>query len=440
MTEGYARTVAQFAYVWGWPLVNTFNRHRTISQVPEAVLLNGVLPVAPMGRLAMLSDYVDPSENFVTCPNQDVVYGLANVSLDDEPVIVQVPDFGDRFWVYACYDGRTDQFGELGKQYGTAPGFHLLVGPNWHGDVPDGVLSVSRCPTPRANIIPRVFMDDTPEDRDAVQPVLSRIGVYPLADFDGSVRTTGWKALPVAPGPPSDGEGEAKWVAPEQYFDQLGDVLDEVPPLPGEEAMYAQFRLLLDVAARDARIKRVLVDTAVASEADVIAPFFAWRHNGTPAGNGWNRSTNNAQWGVDYANRTGTAKSNMFDNRPVETQYFYTDDDGDGNPLQGNRTYRVTFAEEPPVRGFWSLTVYNEHHLFHPNPLGRYSLGTKNKNLVRNDDGSLTLFAGAESPGGERETNWLPAPDGPFSLFLRAYWGDQAILDGSWKPPAVEPI
>lgn len=87
--------------------------------------------------------------------------------------------------------------------------------------------------------------------------------------------------------------------------------------------------------------------------------------------------------------------------------------------------------------GFWSLTLYNEHHFFHPNDLRRYSLGTKNKDLKRNADGSLTLYAGAKSPGVDKETNWLPAPEGHFSLYIRAYWGKQGILDGSWKPPVI---
>src|SRR3546814_13132166 len=100
-------------------MVIRFNRSATITQAPKPGLLNGVLPGAPRGRLAMLSDYIDPAETVVTCPNQDVVYGLGFFDLDSEPVIAQVPDFGDRFWVYALYDARTDQFGELGKPYGT---------------------------------------------------------------------------------------------------------------------------------------------------------------------------------------------------------------------------------------------------------------------------------------------------------------------------------
>lgn len=117
MSPDYARTVAQMAYVWGWPMVNMINRRAAITQAPEPGHLNGVLPAAPRGQIAMLNDYIEPSETFVTCPNQDVVYGLGFFALDEEPVVIQVPDFGDRFWVYALYDARTDQFGHLGKPY-----------------------------------------------------------------------------------------------------------------------------------------------------------------------------------------------------------------------------------------------------------------------------------------------------------------------------------
>lgn len=439
MQPGYAKTIAQMAYVWGWPMVNMINRRAAITKAPQPGHLNGVLPAAPRGQIAMLANYIEPSETFVTCPNQDVVYGLGFFSLDEEPVVIQVPDFGDRFWVYALYDARTDQFGHLGKPYGSKPGFYLLAGPRWRGLKPAGITDVLRCSTSLANAIPRVFQDDTPEDKKAIQSVINQVVVYPLKDFTGQMKTIEWNKVPDIPGPKSTGE-ETKWVVPEKFFDEFGEVLDIVDPLPGEEALYAQFRLLLDSAAKDSELKSLLVDTAVETDQAVIKPFFEWRHNGRPAGNGWNRSTNNAQWGIDYFNRTGTAKSNMFDNRPNETQYFYTDYDGANGELNGSGSYEVTFApgQEPPVNGFWSLTLYNDKHLFHPNELKRYSLGTKNKNLKRNSDGSLTLYVGAKSPGGDKESNWLPAPDENFSLYIRAYWGKAAILDGSWQPPKIE--
>ena len=183
--------------------------------------------------------------------------------------------------------------------------------------------------------------------------------------------------------------------------------------------------------------KAALVASFVAADKEIIAPLTQWKFNGGSAGNGWNSPVNNAEWGTDYANRTGTAKSNMYDNRPTETKYIYTDDDSAGKQLDGRNTYTVTFAKVPPVKGFWSLTLYNDEHMFNPNALKRYSLGTKNKTLKYNADGSLTLYAGAKSPGADKESNWLPAPEGTFSLYIRAYWADQAILDGTWQPPAI---
>jgi hypothetical protein len=265
---------------------------------------------------------------------------------------------------------------------------------------------------------------------------------YPLSEFDGTMKTVDWSGAPTIPAPASDdsGGGETKWVVPEKFFDQFSKVLDTVAPLPGEDALYAQFRWLMDLAQNDPAIKQAITDEAVATEKEVIAPFFRWEHNGKPAGNGWNRSVNNADWGVDYYDRVGTAKSNMFDNRPTETQYFYTDYDSNGDQLGNSKAYSITFAagQEPPVKGFWSLTLYNDKHLFAPNELNRYSLGTKSKDMQRNEDGSLTIYVGPESPGDDKKSNWLPAPDGDFSLYIRAYWGEDGILNGSWQPPEIE--
>ena len=127
---------------------------------------------------------------------------------------------------------------------------------------------------------------------------------------------------------------------------------------------------------------------------------------------------------------------------PEETKYIYTDDDSQGKQLNGQNPTRSRFAkgQTPPVKGFWSLTLYNDVHFFNPNPLKRYSLGTKNKTLKLNADGSLTLYAGAKSPGKDKENNWLPAPEGTFSLYIRCYWPEQAVLDGTWMPPTVEKV
>jgi hypothetical protein len=441
MPAGYVKAMAQFAYVWGWPLVSQFNRRAGITQAPAPGLMGGIVPVAPRGRIAMLVDYVNAAETFIACPNQDVVYGLGFFALDAEPAVIQVPDFGDRFWVYALYDARTDQFAKLGKPYGTRRGFYLLAGPNWRGRVPAGITATIRSSTELANTVPRVFMDDTAADRAAIRPLVNQVVAYPLAEFDGRMKTVDYARLPAYPAPAASADGgETRWVVPETFFTQLPAVMDGVAPLPGEEAIYANIRQLLGAAARDPAIAALLTQAAVEAERSVLSDFLQWKHNGVPAGNNWNRSKNNAQWGVDYFNRTGTAKSNMYDNKPDETQYFYTDVDAAGAQLQGANQYAITFArgQLPPVRGFWSLTLYDSRHLFAPNSLNRYSLGTKNRGLATNPDGSLTLYAGKESPGADKAANWLPAPDGTFCLYIRAYWGQQPILDGTWQPPKVE--
>ena len=440
MHPEYAASIARTAFVWAYPMVNMINRRTTLSQVPEPGMAFGTLPAGPTNTVGMLSDYIDPGQTFIACPNQDVVYGLGFMALDQEPVVMQVPDFGDRFWVYAMYDQRTDQIGELGRQYNSEPGLYLFVGPDWEGETPEGFKGVYRSPTNLANVIPRIFMDDTDEDRAAIQPLIDQIMVYPLSEFTGEARMTDWSEAP------SFGEagagGETKWVRPETFLDQLGDVLAMVPPLLGEEAMYSQFEAMLAVAARDETIRQAAQSAIKELDQTMVPDFLRWEHNGKPAGNNWNRSQHNAEWGIDYHNRASTSRSNMFDNRPAETQYFYTDYDVDSGELVGTNSYAVTFAEGelPPVKGFWSMTLYNEHHFFYPNDLGRYSLGTKNQSLQYGDDGSLTIYVGNASPGADLESNWIPAPAEAFSLYLRAYWGEAGITDGSWIPPEIHKV
>lgn len=167
-----------------------------------------------------------------------------------------------------------------------------------------------------------------------------------------------------------------------------------------------------------------------------------WRYNGQPASNGWTSPANNGAFGTDYIHRTGAVKADPYDNKRNETMYFYTDNDSQLKQLDGKLSYAVTFpkGQLPPVKGFWSLTMYDPEHFFAPNPLNRFALGTKNKSLQSNPDGGLTIYVGNKSPGKDKESNWLPAPTGEFSLWLRAYWPDQAILDGTWQPPAIQRV
>ncbi|WP_084679208.1 DUF1254 domain-containing protein [Flavobacterium reichenbachii] len=440
ITESYARQVARDAYFWAWPMENIYNRRLAFKQSPKVGLMNGVLPFAPLNSLAMLHDYIKPEQRWVACPNQDVVYGAAIAALDETPVVVQVPDFGDRFWVYQVVDLRTDAFAQLGKMYGTKPGFYLLTGPNWKGEVPKGITKTFRSKTGTAFIVPRVFQDDTPEDKAAIQKIINNIDVYALDKYDGKMKNQDWSKLPSLASPTKDGgTGETKWVFPDTFFDELPAVLKDAPPLPGEAARYAQVLAVIEAAKKDPALKKAMIEEAHKADKELVDPLLQFRNWGIPLADNWSTANNCAAFGTDYFTRTAIAKSNILVNVGAETKYYYQDLDSKGARLNGSSQYTVTFAKDkmPPVKGFWSLTLYDEHHFFSPNPIKRYSVGTKNKGLKYNADGSLTLYVQKSEPQGDKKENWLPSPKGIFCLYFRCYWPEEKTIKNEWTPPAV---
>jgi hypothetical protein len=240
--------------------------------------------------------------------------------------------------------------------------------------------------------------------------------LYPLSEFDGKVKVTDWAKLP------SFGSGETsaeeiKWVDPAKFWD-----LDQTPPQPGEEALYAQARALLEAAQKDPGIKAAIVDEAAQADAQLVTPLFNFNTFGKALQAHWNTISNGAEFGTDYFTRTAVAKSNIFVNKPNETKYFYADADASGQRLNGAQRYTVTFpkGQLPPVKGFWSLTLYNAHHFFSPNEQKRYSLGTKNKKLKYNDDGVADALC-AELDARRRQGRQLAARAGQRRFFaLRA--------------------
>jgi hypothetical protein len=443
ITEAYARMVARNAYFWAWPLVNIYNKRLAFKQVPQPGLMNGIMPVAPVNHLSMLTDYVDPGERYVACPNQDVVYGGGILALDESPVIIQVPEFGSRFWVYQLVDLRTDSFADLGAMYGTKPGFYLLSGPDWNGEVPQAITQVFRAKTHTGFVGPRVFQDDTADDKRAVQTILSGIDMYPLTKYDGKMQQHDWHSSPRFQDSASAArKEETRWVFPETFLDQLPLVLDDAPALPGEEVRYAEMRLVLAAANNNPALKNALIDEARKAEDELIQPLLQFRNFGIPLPHNWTTEINGAAFGTDYFTRTAIGKSNILVNKPNETKYFYQDLDDSGGRLTGSYRYTVTFDSVPPVRGFWSLTVYDQYHFFAPNSIKRYSIGTKNRDLKRNANGSVTIYVQADEPGDPiKRTNWLPVPrEGDFSLFIRAYWPEEAVRNGRWTPPAVKVV
>ena len=442
ITEAYAALVARDVYFWAWPMVNVYNRRLYFSKITRQQY-TGPSPQAPVNRFAMLTDYSSPEQRNVACANQDVVYGLGAIGLDLSPVVIQVPDFGERFWVYQIVDLRTDSFVQLGKMYNTTPGFYLLVGPDWHGEVPRGITRVFQSSTNTGLVGPRIAQNDTPEDKRAVQQPLTQVLMYPLADFDGVMKSIDWSSLPHLPAKAPAGPRETQWVFPETFFDVLPAVLADGPPLPGEEARYAQVLAVLDALERNPSLKTPMIAAAAEVEQQVIEPLFEFRNYGQQLPHNWSTISNESAFGTDYFTRTAVAKSNILVNSPQETKYYYQDLDAERARLNGAKRYTVTFERDqtPPVHGFWSLTMYNPEHFFVPNDIGRYSVGTKNQGLQFARDGSLTIYVQSDPPSdAHQRANWLPAPkNDDFSLFIRAYWPKTPVIDGSWTPPAVEP-
>ena len=201
--------------------------------------------------------------------------------------------------------------------------------------------------------------------------------MYPLSEYDGTMKKHDWRRSH------SRRQRAARETvgAPETFFDELPAVLADAPPLPGEEARYAQVQPCSRPQG-DPALKKAMIDEATKADAELVEPLFQFRNWGLQLPHHWSTIDNEAAFGTDYFTRTAVARSNIFVNAPNETKYFYQDLDEPGAPQRGEPLHRHFPKEQtPPVHGFWSLTLYNEHHFFAPNAINRYSVGTKNKAL-----------------------------------------------------------
>ncbi|MEI6239539.1 MAG: DUF1254 domain-containing protein [Planctomycetia bacterium] len=438
------RSVAKEAYVWGWPMAYVHALRLKLERVP-AIGKSGGMPVAPLNRLAMLTDRIQPRSTLVACPNQDVIYGFGIFDLAASPVVLQIPDFGERFWLYQLGDQRTDGFADVGSMHGTRPGCYLVVGPAWDGRVPPGITGVFRSPTRFAFCIPRIFFANDEADRLAALPAVNHVVAYPLAEFTGELQRHDWSRVRWLPDLAARGR-HPRGVSPESFFEALPELLDDVPPLPGEEPLYAQFRRLARTIAADPARAAEAIAAAEESEREVLSPLFEFRNVGLPLSGHWTTLVNGAAFGTDYLTRLAVARSNVFVNRQCETKYYYQDLDALGRRLHGSRSYRITFPPTalPPARAFWSLTVYDERHALPQGNGGRRTIGSRDPDLVFGPDGSLTIvisdvdsIAAGTRLAASPEANRLAPPPGEFSLYLRIYWPEETAVAGEWTPPPV---
>jgi hypothetical protein len=433
------RQAVKDVYVWAWPMVYLSNVQKSL-QIVRTPGVSGGAPVAPINSLCMLTEVPDAAFKSVPCPNRDFAYGFGMMDLESSAVVIQVPDFSsEQFWLYQVGDHRTDSFAELGSMYQTRPGFYLIVGPNWNGDVQEGIERVFRSPTNLAYILPRVLI--TPETRndERLKSNLSQIAMYPAAKYSGRLKSCDVSKRKWYPSIGDSTREHCKRVHPASFFDDLGTVLNSISPIPGEEKLYESARRILKQADENPQYAQALSQVAMELEQSEIVPLFHFRNVGDQLPGYWTSISNGAAFGNDYQTRTAVAKSNIFVNRKNEAKYFYLEHSNDGLPLNGDCEYSITFAANalPPHHAFWSLTLYDEdHHLF-ANPSEIHSIGSiGNIPLQWNADGSLTISIHSQSKS-PNSGNWLPAPLGRFVLYLRIYEPHETAINGEWSPPAV---
>ncbi|ACL63170.1 DUF1254 domain-containing protein [Methylobacterium nodulans] len=427
--------LATDAYIYGYPLVTM--------EMTRRVLTNVVAPEgksAPMGQFANLREYPDAKFRAVTAPNADTLYSSAFLDVGREPYILSIPNEDGRYFLMPMLSAWTNVFSVPGKRTtGTGPQTYFIAGPGWSGSVPSGAKLI-QAPTSLVWIIGRTYCTGTPEDYKTVHALQDQYRLIPA-----SAAATSY----TPPAGQVDPGIDTKTAVREQvnnldaatYFNLLAALMKDNPPALADGVAVAKMASLGIVSGRtfDPRGLTPSVREAV-EQAPKQAISRIMGHMKTTGRhiNGWTFTTDGGDYGKDYLQRALVTAVGLGCNLPQDAVYPLTTVDAAGRRLAGTSKYVMRFpaGELPPVDGFWSLTMYDANFFFVDNPLNRYTVSPRN-NLQTNPDGSVDLFIQTESPGPQRESNWLPAPTGPFILMLRTYWPKDALLNGSWAPPPV---
>lgn len=450
MTEELTELATE-AYVVGFPLV--FDLEQVVRFVREGI---GGVPATPFNSFGHARGLAGPEDRFVSI-NNDTVYSIAQVDLGAGPVRLSVPAAGDRYHVLQFVDAWTDNFAYVGtRATGGAGGEYLLLPPDEDAaaaetaaetEASEGVRTI-RFPTRVGTIVGRWAVDGA-DDLPAVHALQDALLLAPVRQT--LVPPAG---VPVAP----DGEGEAL-----DFFEKLRVWSQAFPPAerdrPALES-YAPLGLLSPYPlAEQPETVRTALTTGYALGKEALES--ALRTAGTVV-NHWHAdlhvfdynldffeigATDAPEWKLTdprtrYAHRAGAALGGLWGNHAYEAAYLMTYEDAAGEPLSGDRTYRLRLAPTPPVGAFWSLTMYDlPHYYLVANPIGRYSIGDRTRGLVYDDDGGLTITMSATRPADEKAAaNWLPAPAGRFRPVLRLYQPGEDVLDGTYTVPAIERV
>ena len=432
--------LATEAYIFGYPLLTMEMTRRVITNVaaPEGTR-------APMGQLIRLRQYPDATYRDVTAPNADTLYTTAFFDVGKEPWVLSLPDMQDRYFLMPLLDGWTTVFQVPGKRTtGTGAQTYAITGPGWTGGLPTGAKEYKSA-TDIVWLLGRIYCTGTPEDYAAVHALQDQVRLVPLSAY----------GKPYTPPPGSvDPSIDMKTAVRDQvnrldavsYFTLLAQLMKANPPAPADAPELARFAGIGLVAGQDFDASKLNADFAkripqIAFDR-IMLQFKVNR--AVQAVNGWNFTTKTGIYGTDYLMRALVTAIGLGANRPQDAVYPTSLKDAGGNAYDGANRYVVHFAngELPPVEGFWAITMYDANYFFVANPINRYSISPR-QNLKRNADGSVDLYVQKDSPGADKESNWLPAPAGKFILMMRLYWpneADPSILDGSWTIPPVRRV
>ena len=430
--------IARDAYIYAYPLV--------ISYVTNKVGTNVAHPqgtFAPVNQLTHMRTVPDENWTIVVRPNADTLYSPLAYDVSEEPLIITVPEAGDRYYLLPWLDKWTDIFAAPGtRTTGNDAFVFAVIGPDWHGELPDGVRAY-RSPTNQGSMLGRIQINGV-ADYEAAHKFQDGMSVVPLSAYGQPYTPPQGAADPdldMSAPPDQVDEMDAatffetfaelmKTNPPHQFDGPIIDRLSRIGIVPGES---------FEFATAPAEVQRALSGAAESALA-LIKPAFV---NSGESANGWKTNlTAIGTYGTDYLHRAGVAYAAWGANVVEDAIYPSVATDQNGDTLTSDRQYVLHFeqTELPPVRAFWSLTMYDDRQLFTANELHRYAIGDRD-DLVYNNDGSLDLFIQKASPGTEREANWLPAPQtGDFTLNLRLYWPKLEATSGHWSPPALKRV
>jgi hypothetical protein len=437
-TEEFA--AASDAYVYGYPLVTMEMTRRVMTNVAEPKGSRG-----PMGQMIKLRQYPDAKFRDVTAPNADTLYTTSFFDVGDEPWVLSTPDMGDRYFLLPFLSGWTDVVEVPGSRTtGGGAQTYAITGPGWSGKLPDGTKEL-KSPTSIVWLLGRIYCTGTPEDYSAVHALQDKFKLQPLSTYGkdytppaGMVNPNQDMTTPV--------RDQVNKLTAAEYFTLLAELLKRNPPAAADAPAIETFAKIGLVPGKDFDTKALgkWADPVPKISQTRIQAHFLSRDGDISRINGWSYTTKAGVYGTEYLQRALVTWLGLGANRPQDAVYPTSLRPSLMSSYDGSNKYKIRFekGQLPPVKGFWSLTMYDANMFFIENPINRYSMSMRTNPTIA-DDGSLTIYIQNESPGKDLEPNWLPAPKDKFTLMVRLYWPNEtppSIIDGSWKIPPVTKV